>query len=263
MEQVYKQLEQQDARLIEIFRKRFIFDCKHHFQTLPSIRCFHCREHVPGYVFELHRHVNNHIQKGHFSASNTFFDCTFWKCSARYANFYSLKRHILDKHSAAQCQPTKSIQHSPPTNTQSDSVSEHGFEEEFEEKGSLDEIKHIIKLSICRMTSDVGLPHSKISEFVKLCDTITRHVSGYLEQKTCDFLNSQKIDLNSEKAIELRNMFRLDDLLCDINTFPKQSKFINTLAGSAPIPREILLSRREDVRHVNSISKKVMVNETA
>lgn len=128
---------------------------------------------------------------------------------------------------------------------------------------SFDEIKKIINISICKLTYDVGLPHSKISEFVKVCEGVVNNVAEYLEKATVKFMRLNQTLLSTDQTIELRNLFQLNPLFDQVNTFKKQSEFLEKLAVSVPVPRDILLSRREDIRHVNAIPRKVLVNETA
>lgn len=138
---------------------------------------FFCRAQVPGYVTGLHRHFNGHIKKRDLLPGNILFDCTFRKCTARYGNFYCLKRHIIEKHPVGSSRPDVSetecdqstsdfhVDHELPDQCDGTASAKNG-----ETGVSLEELKKIISLSICRMTSDVGLPQTKVSEFIKLSE---------------------------------------------------------------------------------------------
>lgn len=127
----------------------------------------------------------------------------------------------------------------------------------------LDEIRRIINLNVCRLTSDVSLPQSKVKEIIKFCDSTIQHVSEYLEGQVLQFLELHSILLPDNELIRLRNTFHLNDMFSQIDSFTKQKKFLDKMTVQSPVPRDILLNRRQDVRHVNSLPKKVLVNETA
>lgn len=230
--------------------------------------CFYCREHVAGYVSAFQRHYKNHISKNDFNVNNIFFDCTFPRCNSRYGSFYSLKRHIIEKHPAnsSGCSAAEEIFGDVPMTDPNtgDDLANQNQEQFFPESSiSLDELVKIINISICRITHDVGLPYTKINDFIKLCDEIVRHVSRYLEAETMAFLGTQGIANDTEECIAFRNTFNLQNLFNQVNSFKKQTQYLNQLGVSTPKPRDILLNRRQDVRHVESLPKKVMVNETA
>ncbi|XP_055537683.1 uncharacterized protein LOC129725654 isoform X1 [Wyeomyia smithii] len=248
MEDLFQQLQQKDDRIT----------LNHH------IICFYCRAPVAGYVNSLHRHVNDHIRKNHFDSEKTIFDCTFPQCDCRYGNFYSLKRHILEKH-PTESHSMSAIEHQHellelfnlPDNTQKQQRNT------VPELVSLEDITKVINISVCRMTADVGLPHTKIKDFVNLCETIVHHITSYLKEKILEFYNNRSVNINPEDSIFLQNLFSLDQLFDQVKTFSSQTKFLNKLAVSMPVARELLLNRREDVRHVNSVPRSVLVNETA
>nr|XP_029723538.1 uncharacterized protein LOC109403469 isoform X1 [Aedes albopictus] len=96
-----------------------------------------------------------------------------------------------------------------------------------------------------------------------MCDSVINNVLEYVESSVLVFLRSQNIMFTSEQIASLRNLFRLEKLFDEVSTFQKQSRFLEKLSVSAPTSKDILLSRREDVRHINSIPKKILVNETA
>lgn len=46
----------------------------------------------------MQRHISEHIRKNELKSSQVYFICTFDRCGSRYGSFYTLKRHILEKH---------------------------------------------------------------------------------------------------------------------------------------------------------------------
>lgn len=217
---------------------------------------------MSGYVAGLHRHMNDHVKNNHFRPGEMFYDCTFEKCSARYGKFCSLKRHIIEKHPVKNEQASYSVDFNRTDNIHFDEPTEDAHSSISTPKVTLDEVRKFISLSICRLSSDVSLPHAKVSEVLSLCDSVVHQVSEYLETQVLSFLNEHNVETPEHDLVALKNHFHLD-LFSQVNTVEKRTKFLDTLTVSAPAPRDILLNRRQDIRHVNAIPKKVLVNETA
>ncbi|XP_061512531.1 uncharacterized protein LOC133393095 [Anopheles gambiae] len=132
----------------------------------------------------------------------------------------------------------------------------------FEETITLEQIKKSVALGICRLTADVSLPQTKISQMIKLCEHLVKMLGVYFEEKTKSFLTERKTDLAAPETINFLNKFHVEDLFSEVSTRSKQTQFLNNLAVSIPRPVEKLLQTREDIRHIDGIPTKVIVNET-
>lgn len=245
---------------------------------MPRLTCFFCREVIVGYVDELQRHVNQHIRNNDFNPSSIFYDCMIPKCKSRYDHFKSLKRHIVLQHPVHSINPADSTEHNVNVDLGSDdepcvkkpriqipassSDEQAGYTTEKTSTSSLSRIKECLSLGICRLAKDVSLPQSKITEMITVCETLVRMLSEYFQENTQSFLEKNEIDQTSQEAVLFLNCFHLPDLFSDVSTPAKQTQFLNKLAVSIPNPVEKMLQTREDIRHVNGISKRVRINET-
>lgn len=221
----------------------------------------------------------------HFIPNAVFYDCLFPKCKSRYNHFKSLKRHIIQQHPVHCCTPTDTSDHdfedlplldsenellAEPCNKKSrvessndcPSSSQHIPEIPEANGCSLNRIKECVSLGICRLSKDVSLPQSKITEMVKLCETIVQMLGEYFQGTTNIFLEKNGIDQKSPETVSFLNCFHLPDLFSQVSTIPKQTQFLKNLAVTIPNPVEKMLQTREDVHHVDGLSKKVRVKET-
>lgn len=226
-----------------------------------QIKCFFCRRSVEGYVKELSRHVNWHIRKGELSPDFCFFDCTIGQCQMRYQNLSSLKRHIIHNHPRNGTVPDNVDEDDNINDLQQQDV------EEIEEGSpdtplTLDDIKKAAALSICRLTADAGLPQSRVSDTVKICENIIWQVSEYFESQTKTFLVENNIDVDSDSTRRFLNVFKDLDLFKEVKTYPRRKAFVEKLAVEIPKPVSKCVGTRKAIRHVNGLAKPVTVNET-
>lgn len=228
------------------------------------IICFLCRLPVPGYVEGLGHHIQWHIQKEHVLAETLLYNCTFPRCRMQYQHFGSLKRHIRKKHPPAF--------KSQETSNYSDELDELSSDAQdfvpIESKNknatytTLADIKQIIAMSICRLTANVGIPHNKVLESVRICENIVNHVSKYLEELTESFLRKNGIDMNSKPTIDLLNEFKTLELFESVRTYRKQQIFLKSLAVNVPQPSPKCIGSRDVVRCVDGVNKTVRINDT-
>lgn len=241
---------------------------------VQSLKCFHCKELVVGFVEELQRHVDLHIQRNHFDPNLVFHDCMVPKCNGRFNHFKSLKRHIKLNH---------------PQNKEQEQDEEEGCEEvsvirtervedpangpnegyqdeetaEFEDTGpTTEQIKRSVSLAICRLAKDVSLPQTKISEMINICEMLTRLLTENLAFHARKFIKKVGVDLTSNAAMSFLNCFNFPDLFSSVSSATKQRNFLESIAVDIPTPEEKMLSTREDIRHINGVSTMVKVNET-
>nr|XP_029713732.1 uncharacterized protein LOC115257890 [Aedes albopictus] len=249
---------------------------------MSSLTCFFCREAVVGYVEELQRHINNHIRNNHFVPEGVFYDCLVPRCKARYDHFKSLKRHIVQQHPCqfsnnfraendAKCSQAalpesvakkRLLDDNPCAESESSAQADNPDEPVINDTVSLDQITRSIALGICRLSSDVSLPQSKITEMTRLCEMLAQMLGEYFQDNVKTFLEDHDIDPETPETISFLNKFHLPSLFTNVSTLSKQTNFLKTLAVSIPNPSEKMLQTREDVRHVDGIPKKVIVNET-
>lgn len=228
-----------------------------------SIVCFICLRPVPGYLDGLNHHIGWHIQKKDFLPDTSFYDCTFPACNMRYTHWSSLKRHIREKHP------------SDVTNVPNENHIQEHFEtvliegdqqdqlpQEDEDTSAYAELKRTASLSICRLTSDVGLPQSKISEAVNIFDNLISQLSEFYERKVVSFLKTHDVDPAAEPTRLFLETFKNVNLFEYVKTFSKQKAFLKSLATDMPEPQEKCVGVRDTVRHVSGVPKQTMVNET-
>lgn len=187
-----------------------------------------------------------------FNPNAVFYDCTFPKCKSRYDHFKSLKRHIMNQHPPQTFAATGSsdydnhgFQNVPLLDLEDDSIEEPRNKKPRSENAndssstfqyipeipdidgvSLDEIMKFISLGICRLSKDVSLPQSKVTEMVKLCETLVRMMSEYFQKITKTFLVQTGFDLASQETTSLLNSFHLPDIFSQVSTIAKQTQFL-------------------------------------
>ncbi|XP_049294408.1 uncharacterized protein LOC125769644 [Anopheles funestus] len=204
------------------------------------------------------------------------------KCRSTYNHFKSLKRHIMKQHPIAlKTHGANRTVGETLDKIADDSVTQKSnlmemetnfvincmpiIEEQdafLEEKITLDQIKKTVALGLCRLTADVSLPQTKVSQMIKLCQHLVQMLGDYFEEKTRIFLKDRKIDLAAPESISFLNKFHVEYIFSEVSTLSKQTKFLNNFAISMPTPVEKVLQNREDIRHVAGITTKVTVNET-
>lgn len=225
-----------------------------------SIACCFCRREIPGYVKGLSRHISWHIEQKDFHEKTSFFDCTFPRCNTRYQNFSSLKRHIVEHHPVISSIPSNAGQ---PLLEVAEAICNKSDEElPSTPSRRLDEIRKTAALSICRLTADTGLPQTKISDTVKICENITVQLTEYLLERTQDFLQVNGINLEEESTQGFLNNFRNLDLFKGVKTYSQQKSYLQNLAINIPMPESKCVGTRRTIRHVRGIPKMVTTNET-
>lgn len=127
---------------------------------------------------------------------------------------------------------------------------------------TLDDIKKTAALSICRLTADTGLPQKKITEAIEICDNIVSQILEYLMVETKKFLESHQVDVSNETTQKFLSTFKHHDLFSDVKTHAMQKAYLEKLAIHIPEPVDKCVGRRVALRHVQSVPKRIFVNET-
>lgn len=208
-----------------------------------------------------------------------------------YAHFTSLKRHILYEHPLGSGRDNTSLKissNAPPEKkvrlgslseqVEYSSVAEHVPSEHSplhvtDKSGTtegepmrspitLEEIKQVAGVGICRLVGDVGLPQSKSVEFINLCNNLIEMICQRLRSLTITFLENNGVNTVEKHTVDFLNEFQFPGIFTEVSTFPKRKKFLKQIAVSVPEPTEKMLSYREDVRHVRGKHTHIRINET-
>uniref|UniRef100_A0A182NSV2 C2H2-type domain-containing protein n=1 Tax=Anopheles dirus TaxID=7168 RepID=A0A182NSV2_9DIPT len=193
-----------------------------------------------------------------------------------YRTFTSLKQHIITKHPSSQLQRMTSSEvdtawnHSVGYNSclqsEEDQQPTVSFEKESKSEigvtCNLESIKEFAAVSLCRLKADVSLTDKTIKQVINFSESLVGQINDFVRQKLTAFLNRYASFIPAEQIVKLQNSLCFDNIFKDVKTSTKQQSFLNTLVGTFPKPRSIMLKGRKVKRFVNGKEQLTKVYDT-
>ncbi|XP_058817123.1 uncharacterized protein LOC131680425 [Topomyia yanbarensis] len=134
---------------------------------------------------------------------------------------------------------------------------------EDETKGiTLESLRKFAAISVCKLKADVSFTEAKLRIVLMVCESIIDQINTFVSERVDHLLHEMIPDLESEAIIELHNGLIVHDIFKEVNTPTRQRNFLNSLIGSIPHPRTIMLKDKETKRMVNGSELTVKVKDT-
>lgn len=215
---------------------------------------------MTGYVEELKIHFREIHKINTSHVANVPFACL--ECGSLYNRFKNLKRHIVEFHPRENIGNNWEKEPDCPSTSGSDRGSDQELTVEndpnyseitnpifFEPPVSASEMKQQAEQYVMKMRCDVGLPESKIKDFMQATTDLLQYSGKYHLGIFKSYLKQKATPYDDDDAVKAINKFKIPDVFSNIRTPQDSLSYLSQAAGYAiPIPREVVMGRTKTTK---------------